>query len=117
MSSRNGYTTGYAFRQCRLTGHAWFPTDMPDIRVDPAMLRFALPMSIACENCGTIRVDWIDKGTGDLAGRRYVNRPVGFGLHRDGDMPLPKKADWRLSWLDDHIAEMREERKARRGLS
>ena len=67
----------------------------------------------ACETCNTVRIDLVSKTTGDVEGRRYI-RPTGYLLTREGDQPLPRRADWRLGWLDKHIAEMREERRRRR---
>jgi hypothetical protein len=99
---------------CRLVGHQWFHTDLPsDVNIDAATLRFAVPMTLRCESCDTVRIDLVSKTTGDIEGRRYI-RPFGYLLHRENDVPLPRRADWRLGWLDQHIAEMRADRRARR---
>lgn len=112
----NPYTTQYSWSHCRLVGHQWFHVDMPsDIKLDPNLLRFAVPMTLSCETCNTLRIDMVSKSTGDVESRRYI-RPAGYLFTRENDMPLPRRADWRLGWLDKHIAEMREERRKRRGV-
>ena len=100
----------YAYRRCRLIQHRWDIVDTNDWQLDPAVLRHALPMQLRCTECDMVRRDLIEKGTGDVVGRRYI-KPVGYSLPR---YETPTRAEFRKAWLDDQVAKIREERRARR---
>jgi len=63
---------------CRAIGHAWvkFPTD--DWEPQLASLQYK-PMSFQCQNCGTVRRDLWQRGSGILQNRVYVY-PDGYVL-------------------------------------
>lgn len=100
----------YTYRRCRLVAHRWDIVDTNDWTVDPAKLRFALPMQLRCDNCDMVRRDLVEKGTGDVISRRYIP-PKGYYFARG---ETPTRAEFRKAWLDDQIAKVREERRARR---
>ena len=115
----NPYVENYSptFAECRLVGHRWQVADeVPeDVKLDPIVLKAAVPLPLVCQ-CGMYRIDLVSKRDGQVDARKYV-RPKGYLLTREGDTELPKRADWRMGWLDSHMKAIREERKARRGLA
>ena len=101
---------GYAFRACRLMSHSWHEVDSNHWTMNPQYQRFAVPMTLRCERCDMERRDVIDKSTADVLSRRYV-APLGY--HWDGE-EKPTRQDFRMGWLTDHVAAIREERRERR---
>lgn len=101
---------GYAFRACRLISHSWHEVDSNHWTINPQWQHLAVPMTLLCERCDMERRDTIDKTTGDVIARRYVQPP---GYHWDGETK-PTRQDFRLGWLADHVAAVREQRRERR---
>lgn len=100
---------GYQFSDCRgILRHAW---DEVDSDWASPNRDGTTPMTLRCQRCGTERRDVIDRN-GEVAHRRYIY-PIGY--HIDGD-EKPRIIDFRHAWLDDRMAELREERKRRRGV-
>jgi predicted RecB family nuclease len=55
------------------------------------------------------RRDTIEKSTADVVARRYI-QPTGYHWTED---EKPRRQDFRLAWIGDHIEKMREERRER----
>jgi hypothetical protein len=70
------------------------------------------PFTVRCERCGTERRDLLGTNTGEVVSRSYVY-PKGYHIDQQDK---PKIVDFRLAWLDDHMARMRADRQKRRGI-
>ena len=88
--------TNYKFNDCRLLGHLWHivPSDWTP--------RYGDPMTTRCERCDIERRDEINRNTGDVESRRYTY-PDGYLFQRDEYETLPRRADFRLTWLMNEI--------------
>jgi hypothetical protein len=94
--------SGYQYAECRgLLRHAWHevPSDWTP--------EFGVPFTVRCERCNTERRDALQRNTGEVLSRRYI-QPIGYKI--EGDQ-RPKLVDFRLAWLDDHVAAMHERRR------
>ena len=94
-----------AYNDCRgMLRHSWHEVDSVWAHEGDGT-----PFTIRCERCGTERRDVLGTNTGEVVSRRYVY-PVGY--HIEGEN-RPKIVDFRLSWLSDHLEQMRERRQDR----
>jgi hypothetical protein len=66
-----------------------------------------VPFTVRCERCNCERRDTVQRNTGDVLARRYLY-PIGYSIEGDD---RPKLVDFRLAWLDKHIADMHERRR------
>ena len=101
----NPNITSYQYRSCRLIGHSWHdvPSDWnpaPDV-----------PMTLRCADCDVERRDTIGRNTGEVI-RRHYTYPIGYLFDHDDDKPT--RTDFRLAWVEDAVAKIREARQARR---
>ena len=97
---------GYQYNDCRgMLRHAWH-----EVPSDWALPLDGVTYTVRCERCDTERRDILGANTGEVESRRYFYPP---GYHID-QQDKPKIVDFRLAWLDDHMAQMRADRKKRR---
>lgn len=100
MSPRSGPThSDYVL--CRTIGHAWdeIPAERPAPYGDPWWLR--------CVRCTMVRQDYVDRGTGELLGRRY-DPPDGYKYVKDADTDAaPTRQDYRRMLFAEHLANVR----------
>lgn len=94
--------TGYQYGECRLLGHAWHtvPSDWTP--------QYGVPMTVRCERCNIERRDSVNRYTGEVESRRY-EYPDGYLFSRgpdDLDFEKPRRVDFRLDWLNEHVANM-----------
>ena len=95
----------YQYSQCRgMLRHAWH-----EIPSDWAIGDGGVPFTLRCERCDTERRDIIGTNTGEVVSRRYVY-PLGYHIDQEHK---PKIVDFRLAWLDDHMAKLKADRKKR----
>ena len=100
--------TNYQYRDCRgMLRHSWHEVTSDWANVHTS----GVPFTVRCDRCGTERRDVLGTNTGEVVSRSYVY-PVGY--HIDA-VEKPKIVDFRLAWLDDHMAAMRAERTKRKG--
>ena len=72
-------------------------------------------MTVRCERCDIERRDTVNRHTGEVESRRY-QYPTGYLFSRDTDTEvLPRRVDFRLAWLDEHIEQGKEQRRATNG--
>jgi hypothetical protein len=61
-------------------------------------------MTSRCERCDIERRDEVNRNTGEVEARRY-QYPEGYLFTRDADDEvLPRRVDFRLSWLESEVA-------------
>jgi hypothetical protein len=105
---------GYGYRRCRLLSHSWDEIDSTHWAVGAVWQRTCVPMTLMCQHCSMERRDVIEKGTADVVARRYV-QPPNYRMNKaDYGGERPKRGDFRLAWLNDHLIELRKERQDRR---
>jgi hypothetical protein len=100
----NHHVVGYAYSDCRLLGHLWHvvPSDWTP--------RYGVPMTVRCERCNMERRDEVNRNTGDVESRRYVE-PAGYGMKRDDDADvLPRRVDFRLAWIEQEVEALHKRR-------
>ena len=97
---------GYNYRDCRLLGHLWHvvPSDWTP--------SFGVPMTVRCERCNVERRDTLNRNTGAIESRRYVDIPHDYHFHRNG-IDLPRRDDFRLAWLEGEVTALRKQRQER----
>jgi hypothetical protein len=73
-----------------------------------------VPMTVRCERCNMERRDSISRATGDVMSRRYTY-PTGYQFtNLDDPTTRPSRTDWRMSWIESEVENLRQRRRDRR---
>jgi len=100
--------TGYRYRDCRLIGHSWHEVDS-----NHWSATVGVPMTLRCERCDMERRDQVGRNDGEVVARSY-RQPYAYAWDKGVDDDSPRRVDFRLAWLQDHIAKTRADKRARR---